>query len=204
MRYAALIKNGVELPPVDVALMDGVLYLVDGFHRVRALKEAGRCRVKAVVKPMTWPEAVKMAVQANTKHGIPLKKKDIRRAFRMFIKAGLHKKRVGIGKGRIVLMSYREVTEHAVGNAVAHGTVRNWIKRDFPSLFEQMGRPDEERYIKGGLMTRRGTNLLDLVNERINEAEKLLDLLEAGDAEEAEKHIQKLRERTKELAKTPF
>ncbi len=42
--YAELLHNGVKFPPVDVFWDRSEYWLADGFHRLRAMQEAGLAR----------------------------------------------------------------------------------------------------------------------------------------------------------------
>jgi len=129
-RYAAAMKAGQQLPPLSVALVDGVPCLVDGYHRAAAMELLGHTTAEAVVTITTKPDAEWMAAKANTQHGLPLKAKEQRKVFKVFIRTGKHR------KGRGKLMSYREIAQE-IGRS--HNTIRNWMAEDFPALFRQYG-----------------------------------------------------------------
>jgi hypothetical protein len=132
-RYENVIKSGVELPPVKVALVEGVYILLDGFHRVTARENLGAGFVEAEVVTTTRREAKWLAASANLKHGLPLKASELRVVFQRFIEARQHSK----GRGR--LMSYREIGQ-VIGKS--HNTIRNWMEKDFPKLFQQYSAAD--------------------------------------------------------------
>lgn len=71
-RYAAAIKAGQVLPPLQVALVDGVPCLVDGYHRAAALESLGYLEAEAVITETTRDDAQWMAANANLTHGLPL------------------------------------------------------------------------------------------------------------------------------------
>ena len=86
-RYADLIREGVELPPIAV-FNDGESYwLSDGFHRFAATAvvnggfEAGD--ILAEVKDGTLRDAIAYALSANSAHGLPRNGQDRRRAVSM-------------------------------------------------------------------------------------------------------------------------
>jgi hypothetical protein len=71
--YAALIKDGVVLDPIDV-YWDRLLerkYLAHGWHRLRAMKLAGQTIIQARVRLGTLRDAVELAIEANKKNGVP-------------------------------------------------------------------------------------------------------------------------------------
>lgn len=140
-RYADMTKAGSAPPPIKVGRVGGVLYLVDGWHRL----EAGAIQtqqlftnepeVRALVAEMTEEQARWEAAKANLGHGVPLKPREYRTVFRAFIRAKKHHKE----KKRY--MSYREMAA-ALGVGVGHTTLRNWTMKDFPRLAHALGGND--------------------------------------------------------------
>ena len=128
-RYASTIKAGGDMPPLQVALVDGVHILVDGFHRAAAYEALGYEEVDVEVTPATRDEALWMAAQANTRHGLPLTNKEHREVFRRYIRTRQHMK----GKRR---KSYREMQDDL---RKPFTTLRNWMAEDFPSIYRAMG-----------------------------------------------------------------
>jgi hypothetical protein len=130
-RYRSRSQAGSVAPPIKVGLIDQAYYLLDGWHRMEAgaLTMAGDA-VLASVAPMNHKQALWIAANANSDHGVPLKASEIRSQFRAFIKSGQHKKAKG------ALMSYREMGA-ALGKP--HTTIRNWVEADFPRLFASLG-----------------------------------------------------------------
>jgi hypothetical protein len=76
---------------------------------------------------MTFDEARWYAAKANTEHGLPLKAKELREVFRAFIDTRQHVLPHG-------LMPYRDIAKR-IGKPFS--TTRNWMKADYPRLFEQ-------------------------------------------------------------------
>lgn len=129
-RYAAAMKAGQLLPPLSVALVDGVPCLVDGYHRAAAMELLGQGTAEASVTITSKLDAQWMAAKANMHHGLPLKSKELRQAFRVYIRTGQHR------KGRGKLKSYREIGQE-IGRS--HNTIRNWMAQDFPKLAKEYG-----------------------------------------------------------------
>jgi hypothetical protein len=79
--YAQAMIGGADFPPVTV-LGDGIggLWLVDGFHRVLALAEAGFQNVECDVQPGGIVEAVIAACGVNADHGWRRSNEDKHRA----------------------------------------------------------------------------------------------------------------------------
>lgn len=79
-----------------VAMVGGVPLVVDGWHRVAALRHIGRGRVEAEVVEASRDEALVLAMMANLRHGLPLKPREkgaaVRRALGAYLAAfqGVH------------------------------------------------------------------------------------------------------------------
>ncbi|NGM20409.1 ParB N-terminal domain-containing protein [Roseomonas stagni] len=136
-RYATALRAGVELPPVRVAMIEGVPTLVDGWHRVAAHQAIGATSVPAVIVQATAREARWLAAEANLAHGLPLKPREVRDAFRAFIRARKHRTAASARQpsGRL---SYRDIAK-ALGGLVTHQTVSNWMHKDFPDIALEYG-----------------------------------------------------------------
>ncbi len=79
-RYAEAMREGAVFPAVTV-FQDGVMYhLADGFHRVEAARRAGLVEVDADVREGNLHDAYLYAATANSDHGLPRSKADVRRA----------------------------------------------------------------------------------------------------------------------------
>lgn len=132
--YATAMKNGHKFPPVRLAWIDDKksLTVIDGWHRVNAAIVAGADVIPAIVERMTFREAMGQAALANLSHGLPLKKTELRRVFKLFMKSGSNRKK------NKQLMSYREIST-ALNGCVGHTTIANWMKKDFPRIARAMG-----------------------------------------------------------------
>jgi len=137
-RYAEMTRAGKLPPPIKVARVKGLLYLLDGWHRMEAgalqtMKGLDGEEVLALMADMTEPQARWESAQANLGHGVPLRNREMRNVFRAFIKAKRHIKQDGN------YMSYREMGE-ALGKP--HRTIHEWTRRDFPHLARKLGGHD--------------------------------------------------------------
>jgi hypothetical protein len=130
-RYASVYKSGAEMPPIRAALVDGVLFVVDGWHRVAALERVGAATATVEIIQCGARDALWLAARANLQHGLPLKAKEVRQAFRAYVKARQHRTRRGV-------KSYREIA-HDLGGIKSYSTIRNWMIRDFPHIAREMG-----------------------------------------------------------------
>ncbi len=67
-----------ELPPI---LVHGeTMTVIDGVHRLEAIRRAGRTRIRAEVVQCSDAEALVLAVASNVRHGLPLTRAERRRA----------------------------------------------------------------------------------------------------------------------------
>ena len=71
--YAIAYDLGADFKPVEVAMVNGATVLVDGWHRIAALKKLGRQSVWAKVEEMSEADALWRAAMANLGHGLNLK-----------------------------------------------------------------------------------------------------------------------------------
>jgi hypothetical protein len=124
-RYVQSYKAEVPMPPIKVALVDGAAVLVDGWHRVAAMRRAGIGATEAVVTQATNTEARWMAAEANLTHGLPLKAREVRHVFRAYVRARKHYDE----RGR--LKSYRTIAKE-IGRT--NPTIRAWMMKDFPKI----------------------------------------------------------------------
>jgi hypothetical protein len=71
--YSQKMKAGEVFPPVVVAYYNNEYILVDGWHRIEALKILGEKYVRAqIIKPKDEKEIYIQAVKLNLRHGRPL------------------------------------------------------------------------------------------------------------------------------------
>ncbi len=83
--YRALLQDGEVLPPVVVYMVDDKPVLAAGFHRVEALRRAGRAKVCAEVRHGTRRDAQLHAIESNRRHGLPLSRADKQRAVKLLL-----------------------------------------------------------------------------------------------------------------------
>lgn len=112
--------------------------LVDGWHRVSAYERCGIESIEARFIVATASEAKWLAAHANLTHGLPLKPREVRTAFRAFIRARRHLLPVNRKGDRQCIHSYRDIAR-VFGGFVTHHTIRNWMIRDFPKIASRMG-----------------------------------------------------------------
>jgi hypothetical protein len=105
--YAEEIKSG-DFPCIEVVVVDDKMYVVDGFHRVEAAREAKLKDIRAIVRKGSKHLAQWMAASSNRKHGLRRTNADKRRAVKMALQAAPD-------------ASLREIAEHC---GVSHELVR--------------------------------------------------------------------------------
>ncbi|MGJ0510456.1 MAG: ParB/RepB/Spo0J family partition protein [Methylocystis sp.] len=145
-RYAETIKAGVVMPPVRLARVKvdnangrspskPMLVLIDGFHRLAAYQKLGLVEIQATVEDLEPELARWKAAEANMSHGLQATKIELKEAFRRFVEA----KQNVLGKdrqGKTRYMSYRDMGTKL---AINYGTLRNWMKTEFPKIYSAMG-----------------------------------------------------------------
>jgi len=70
-RYAALMKDGVQFPAVEIIIDGKNKYLIDGFHRLAATRKNGKKYIEAFVVNGTRREAIFLSFGANKENAFP-------------------------------------------------------------------------------------------------------------------------------------
>ncbi len=83
--YAEILAAGGTLPTVEAVDIDGKLYVVDGYHRVEAAKQAKIPEIAAHVEKGSRQDAIRKAAGANIDHGLRRTSADKRRAVEMLL-----------------------------------------------------------------------------------------------------------------------
>lgn len=109
--YKELIEDGVKFPPIVVNKR--TMHLIDGYHRYKACKSLGFLDIEVefidIPEEFEWLEAI----YRNTKHGIPLKRSEIKAMFeKHFLQA----------KGKV------NAEEFAEKLGVSKRTIYRWIE----------------------------------------------------------------------------
>jgi hypothetical protein len=156
-RYAAVLKNGGTLPPICLAEIEGALVLTDGWHRVAAMRRLGIERALAAVTVSTERDALWAAASANLRHGLPLKKRELRNVFRAYVRSRQHLKstRLKHAPTRREIKSYRDM-EAEFNGAVSYNTIRNWMVKDFADVAKAMGDGGETVFFGSDANTPKG------------------------------------------------
>ena len=143
-KYATILRNGGELPPITVAKIGAAYWLVDGFHRLAAEEKQHRRSWKTrgatmttratVVSGLTLRRALRMAALANLSHGAPLKTADLRKVFRTYVDTGMQRTKKGCKSYRVMAVE--------LGAQRSYETIRGWMKQDYPGIARQMSGDD--------------------------------------------------------------
>ncbi|WP_296578242.1 ParB N-terminal domain-containing protein [Phreatobacter sp.] len=126
-RYADAMSAGAQFPPIVLASLNGALILVSGFHRYHAAKLARQTALMAEVHQAKPERLLWRAAAENLAHGLPMKAKDHRGAFRAYVQSGMHR----LPNGKV--KASRTIAEE-LNNIRSHATILNWMRSDFPSV----------------------------------------------------------------------
>ena len=85
VRYAELIQEGIQLPPVTVFHDGQTHWLADGRHRLEARKSLGYADIQVEVQPGTERDARLHAFKANQAHGLPARQADRKKIARILL-----------------------------------------------------------------------------------------------------------------------
>jgi hypothetical protein len=86
LEYAALMKTGVEFPPIRVWCDGANYWLTDGFHRVAAAQTIGRASLTAEILYGSLSEAQWDSYAANSSHGVRRTTEECRRIVRLALR----------------------------------------------------------------------------------------------------------------------
>lgn len=142
LTYATMLRGGSAPPPIKLARINGALFLVDGWHRIRArerLLDKARnkherrelSQIEASITDMTEAEARWASAIANLGHGLPLDRKAKREVFDRYMKLKRYRTAGGAVK------SSRKIAEE-LGGWVSHVTVWTWIRQRYPAVASEM------------------------------------------------------------------
>lgn len=162
-QYVRVLEQGGDMKPVKVARINKALYLIDGFHRLAAHREAGRGALKAIVARMSMAEAQAEALTANTRHGKPLTRADKDRMLKLYVERDMHRNQWGITKPCRTMSA-------DLGGVLSHEAIRLKLKKMGVEL-------DEATEFPNGYKPYGGEDEGALAQERREETEKLIEML---------------------------
>lgn len=126
------LKQGISLPPIEVAQIGQNYYVIDGWHRLKAAVRAKIAKIPCdVYYKITIPEAKARSVDANTSHGKNLDGRDCRPAFIRYMEGNSHILEDG-SAGPRAYKSYR-VIEAELGCG-GKSSIERWMKELFPDV----------------------------------------------------------------------
>jgi len=132
--YANAYKNEAILPPIVLARIEGVLTLIEGWHRMAACAKAGIRTLEAQILDVKPDEAKWLAATSNIKNGLPLKKAEKKEVFKVYVETKRHYHPNG------KLKSTRDMAKDL--QIVDHTTIYRWLKSDYPEIAAKM--PEKE------------------------------------------------------------
>ena len=154
-RYIAVLKarerddRDHPFPAVKVCEWDDQLILVDGFHRVAAYEAAEWEEIPAEVIRVDSVDDLKwMASEANLSHGRALSGKEVREAFRRFVRAKKHLQANPAANPSVIRQRPKPtvMTLGQIGKVFGKtkGTIRNWFQKDYRREFNRLYARDAE------------------------------------------------------------
>lgn len=121
--YAERMQAKDEFPAVDLFESKEGYYIGDGWHRILAAEQADIITIKAEVHKGGRSEALKFALSANARHGLPRSNADKRRAV------------------EVALKEYPDLTDRAIAEICAVGHVMVNRMRPTVSKEQLIGSP---------------------------------------------------------------
>lgn len=146
---AERMKQGVPLPPIEVAQVGQNYYVIDGWHRLKAAVRAKISEIPCdVYYKITIAEAKARSVDTNTSHGTNLKGTDCRSAFKRYVEGGRHVREDG-STGPRTYKSYREIAAEL--GCGGKSSIERWMKELFPDAARDISKqnsttPDKKKY----------------------------------------------------------
>lgn len=192
--YATKYRNGEEFPALMVAQIEDGLFLIDGFHRLEALKRLyGPEMLKVVsveiVQCKDEKEARWIGAQRNMRHGVPLTRKDRRNVFNAYVDAGMHWK--------VYRKKYKSWRQIATDVGITHKTARDWMKQDHRKIWEKMsGEEGSDMHDKETMGERQPVTLAEAAMESIDQAyQTSLGITSNAERREVVKHVESIHRR---------
>jgi hypothetical protein len=121
--YRELLRDGVELPPVDLFYDADAFWVGDGRHRIEAAARDGRTGVRAKLHTGSRDECVRFALKANAEHGLPRTNADKRRVVKTALEHAFSR---GWSERRIAMEC--RVSNHLVATVLESLDQRNAVQ----------------------------------------------------------------------------
>jgi hypothetical protein len=197
-RYAELMTDGVQFPPI-IIFNDGKNYwLADGFHRYHAASKNKAATIAADVRTGTLRDASFYALGANKEHGIPLSQKERRDNVKIMLDD----------------FEWSDMTDRAIGEVCGVSHVTVWrIRKELLQCNKPVLQSNKEAPEKEELQSNKEDSseedtyfqeLADVIKDLSDENTKLKDriALQVVDASDTERQqleviLSELREKVK-------
>ena len=135
--YVTKLEAGEDLGRLEVAELEGCLFLISGWHRLAAMKALKRKTVNVKVwQGISTQEAGWLAARSNLKHGLRLSSDNER--YNVFLRYMWAKKDVDKwGK----MKSFAQQSKELCG-CISDQTVSNWTRKHFPDRYYLHGKQE--------------------------------------------------------------
>ena len=135
--------NGIDMPPIEIARLGERYWVVDGFHRLAAMKRISPSyEVDCILLKGLSRDAIRWrAVEANMKHGLALTQDERRGGFNVFVGQRMNRKtsrRKPLREcGPEDFMSYSELGKLF---GISSKTAQRWMWELYPRTARAQGR----------------------------------------------------------------
>lgn len=173
---------GSYMPPIEVANVDGAYYLIDGYHRLEALRLLDKHEVLARIRSLpTIEEAMWIGGEINSAHGVKLTREERRKRFKLYLRMGRH---FIPGKPQTIrwVKSYRKIGEDfGITHPTAEKLVK-WADRKLWQALAERGQGQLERSDSGGLRVSSKLRPEDLAKRNLDNARAAFQGIETPEA----------------------
>jgi len=184
--YAEAMRTGSKFPPITVAKYKGNFLLVDGKHRLEAMKQCKKKHIQCVIlKGLNYKQIYLKSIEANVKHGRPFtfhEKLNISVQLKEFgYNSNAISKIIGFTSEKMQKFSVTRITSTISGNQIAlKGSVKHLsgspVTNDFGSIQEKIMIRDQESLIKD-LLHLLQEDLLDWKNPKVEQGLNMISQL---------------------------
>ena len=141
-KYVELLSENVRFPPLDVWETDGKYILIDGFHRIAAMKEAGYVECEVSVYSGTKTQAMVQAARSNRSHGRPLTASDLRSTIAKLIECDRDMSNASIAENAGCSPHTVNAVREALGMQTAR--VKGKDGKSYPARISRQPRPGQQ------------------------------------------------------------
>ena len=143
--YATAYRAKAKMPPIEVFIVDGAPYVVDGWHRLAgAIKAEVTWITCDIVGTGTIDEAIWKAVAANQTHGYRRSNEDKRNAVRLALES-----QIGIEQSSRVIAEHLGVSDKLVSELRAEREeARRQVRESAPEPVKRTGKDGKSYTVK--------------------------------------------------------